>query len=157
MIICRWDILFWSSLFGVWGTSCTWMGITFSRLGQFSVIILLNMLWLPFAWTSYPSSMPMILRFGLLMELVSSCIFLSQVMSHLNNSSSVLSLISFLSLSSEILSSIYSSLLEWPSTVFCVSVWFFLLRFSILWVTSSLIFSIFIFNSFISLFILFPV
>jgi hypothetical protein len=41
--------------------------------------------------------------------------------------------------------------------VFCVSVWFFFLRFSISWVTSSLTFSIFIFNSFISLFILFSV
>jgi hypothetical protein len=29
---------------------------------------LLNILWIPFAWTSSPSSMPMILRFGLWME-----------------------------------------------------------------------------------------
>jgi hypothetical protein len=33
--------------------------------------------------------MPMILRFGLLMELVSSCIFFSQDLSCLTNSSSV--------------------------------------------------------------------
>jgi hypothetical protein len=32
-------------------------------------------------------SMPMILRFGLLVELVSSCIFLSQILSCLTNSS----------------------------------------------------------------------
>jgi hypothetical protein len=41
--------------------------------------------------------------------------------------------------------------------MYCVSVWFFFLRFSISWVTSSLIFSIFIFNSFISLFIVFSI
>jgi hypothetical protein len=41
--------------------------------------------------------------------------------------------------------------------VFGVSVSFFFLRFSILWVTSSLILSIFNFNSFISVFILFSV
>jgi hypothetical protein len=63
-----------------------------------------------------------------------------------------LPLISVLSVSSEILSSTCSSLLEWPSTVFYVSVWFFFLRFSISWITSSLIFSNFIFNSFIYLY-----
>jgi hypothetical protein len=95
---------------------------------------------------------PMILRFGLLMKLVSSYIFLLQDLSCLTNSSSVFPLISILSSSSEILSSAYSSLLEWPSTVFCVSVSFFFLRFSIFWVTSFLILSLFIFNSFISLY-----
>jgi hypothetical protein len=42
-------------------------------------------------------------------------------LSCLTNCSSAFSLISILSLSSEILSSNCSSLLEWPSTVFCVS------------------------------------
>jgi hypothetical protein len=57
-------------------------------------------------------------------------------LSCLTSSSSIFSSISILSLISEFLSSTYSSLLEWPSTVFCVSVWFFFLRFSISWVTS---------------------
>jgi hypothetical protein len=34
-------------------------------LGKFSAVILLNILCIPFACTSSPSSMPMILRFGL--------------------------------------------------------------------------------------------
>jgi hypothetical protein len=78
-------------------------------------------------------------------------------LSCLTNSSSVFPLISILSSSSESPSSTYSSLLEWPSIVFCISVSFFFLRFSISWVTSSLVFSIFVFNSFISLFIVFSV
>jgi hypothetical protein len=55
--------------------------------------------------------MPMILRFGLLLESVNSCIFLAQVLSCLNNSYSVFPLVSILSSSSEILSSTFSSLL----------------------------------------------
>jgi hypothetical protein len=92
-----------------------------------------------------------------LMELVSSSIFLSQVLNCLTNSSLVFPLIFISSSSSEILSSAYSSLLEWPSIVFCISVSFFFLRFSISWVTSSLILSIFILNSLISLFMVFSV
>jgi hypothetical protein len=92
-----------------------------------------------------------------LMELVSSCMFLLQVFSCLTNSSSVFPLIFILSSISEILSYACSSLLEWPSTVFCVSVSFFFLRFFHIMVTSSLILSIFIFNSFISLFIVLSV
>jgi hypothetical protein len=69
------------------------MGIVFSRFGNFSVIILLNRLRVPFACTSTPYPMPMILRFGLLMESVSSCIFLFQVLSCLTNSSSLFPLI----------------------------------------------------------------
>jgi hypothetical protein len=91
------------------------------------------------------------------MELVSSFIFLSQVLSCLTNSASVFPLISISSSSSEILSSAYSSLLEWPSIVFCISVSFFFMRFSISWVTSSLILSIFTLNSLISLFVVFSV
>jgi hypothetical protein len=44
------------------------------RFGNFSIIILLNILYIPLACTSSPSSMPMILRFSLLMELRNSCI-----------------------------------------------------------------------------------
>jgi hypothetical protein len=87
--------------------------------------------------------MPTILRFDLLMESVSSCIFLSHVLSCLTKSYLVFPWISILSLSSEVLSSTCSSLLEWPSIVFYVSVSFFFLRFSISWVTSSLILFIF--------------
>jgi hypothetical protein len=58
------------------------------RFGIFSVI-LLNISWIPFAWTSSPSLIPIILRFGLLMELVSSRIFLSQLLSCLTKMSSV--------------------------------------------------------------------
>jgi hypothetical protein len=61
------------------------MGISYSRFGKFSVNVLLNILQISFACTS--SSMPIILRFGLLMESVSSYVFLSQVLSCLTNSS----------------------------------------------------------------------
>jgi hypothetical protein len=56
----------------------------------------LNILWknvVNKALTFSPSSMPMVLRFGLLMESVSSCMFLSKVFSCLTNSSSVFPLI----------------------------------------------------------------
>jgi hypothetical protein len=48
------------------------------------------------ACTSSPS-MPMILKFGLLMELLNSCIFLSQLLCCLTKISFVFSLISILS------------------------------------------------------------
>jgi hypothetical protein len=48
-------------------------------------------------------------------------------------------------------------LLEWSPILFCISVSFLFLKFSISWVTSSLILSIFTLNSFISLFIVFSV
>jgi hypothetical protein len=102
----------------------------------------------------------MILRFGLLMESVSSCIFLSQVLSCLTNYSSVFPLIFISSSSSEKTlneSFAHSSLLEWPSILFCISVFFFFLRFSMSWVTSSLILPILVLNSFISLFMMFSV
>jgi hypothetical protein len=72
----------------------------------------------PFCLHPSLSSMPIILRFGHLMELVNSCIFLSQGLSCLTNSSLVFPLIPFLSSSSEILSSACSILLDWPPTVF---------------------------------------
>jgi hypothetical protein len=70
------------------------------------------------ACTFSPSLMYLICRFGLLMELLSSCIFLSQFLSLLSKNSSVFSLISVMSLSPEITASTCSSLLEWLSTVF---------------------------------------
>jgi hypothetical protein len=75
----------------------------------------------------------------------------------LSNSSSVFPLITISSLIYEILSSACSSLLEWPSTLFCISVSLFFLRFSISKATFSLILSIFSLNSFTSLFMVFSV
>jgi hypothetical protein len=49
-----------------------------------------------------------------LMESVSSCVLFSQVLSCLTNSPSVFPLIAISSSSSEILSSVCSSLLQWP-------------------------------------------
>jgi hypothetical protein len=40
------EVLFWSSVFGVLEAFCNWMGNSFSRSGEFSVIILLNILYL---------------------------------------------------------------------------------------------------------------
>jgi hypothetical protein len=51
--------------------------------------------------------------------------FLSQVLRYLTNSSSVFPLVAISSSGSEILSSVCSILLEWPSILFCISVSFF--------------------------------
>jgi hypothetical protein len=85
------------------------------------------------------------------MESVSSCIVLSQILSCLTNSFSVFPLISILSSSSVSLSP------GTPFQVFYISVSLFFLRFSISWLTSSLILSIFIFNSLMCLFTVFSV
>jgi hypothetical protein len=100
---------------------------------------LLNILQIPFASTS--SSLIPIKEDGLL----SSCIYLSQVLSCLTYSSSVFNFHFIF----KIWDSVFHlfSLLEWPSIVVYISVSFFFLKFSISWVTSSLIFFIFIFNS----------
>jgi hypothetical protein len=54
MVIFYGEVLFWSSVLGVLEASLK----PFSRFGKFSFIILLNILQIPFAWTS--SSMPTI-------------------------------------------------------------------------------------------------
>jgi hypothetical protein len=59
------------------------------RFGKISVIISLNTLHIPLACTSSPSSMPMILRLGLLMESLNSCKFLSHLLYCLTMISSV--------------------------------------------------------------------
>jgi hypothetical protein len=75
------------------------MDKTFLRFGKFSASILLNVLHAPLA-SIFSSSIPTILRFSVLMESLSSGIFLSQLLSCLTKSSSVFfSLISILSLS----------------------------------------------------------
>jgi hypothetical protein len=89
--------------------------------------------------------------------LVSSCIFLSQFLNYLSNSSSVFPLIYISSSSSEILSSVCSSSLECPCIIFYVCVSFFFLRFSMPWLTSSFILLIFFLNLFMSLFMVFSV
>jgi hypothetical protein len=92
------------------------------RFGKFSGTILWNILHILLACTSSPSSMTIIPKFGLLMEPLSSCVFLSQLLSLLSKSSYVFSLISTLSLSPEILSSSCPSLLECLCIVFFI--WF---------------------------------
>jgi hypothetical protein len=89
MIMCHGEVLFWSGLFGVLKASCTLMGKTFLRFGEFLFIILLNIFQIPFAWTSAPSSIPIVLMFIPLKRSVSSYIFLSQLLSCLTNISSV--------------------------------------------------------------------
>jgi hypothetical protein len=74
IIICHREILFWSGPFGVLKASCTWIDNPFSRFGKISAIILFNILQIPLTCTF---SMPMNHRFGFLMALLSSCIFLS--------------------------------------------------------------------------------
>jgi hypothetical protein len=49
VIICHGEVLFWSSLLGILEASCTRMGETFLRFGKFSVIIILNIIQIPFA------------------------------------------------------------------------------------------------------------
>jgi hypothetical protein len=155
MIICHRKVLFWSTLFAVLQASCTWIGKTFLKFWKFFVIILLNILW--------------ILLLGPLLHL--QCLWFSGlvfwwshwVLTYSFHSLLVVcltvlqffSLIFILSLSSEILSSTISSLLEWTCTVFFVPVWFPFLRLSMFLVTSSLTFFILLYNSFISLFIVF--
>jgi hypothetical protein len=79
---------------------------------------LLNILWISLACTSSLPLMLMIGNFGLLMVLLSSCVFLSQHLSLLSKSSAVFSLRSVLSSSPEILSSTCFSVLDWLSPVF---------------------------------------
>jgi hypothetical protein len=96
MITCHREVLFWSSLFGELEAFCTWMGKTFLRFQKLSVIILLNILCIPLACTTSPSSVPMILRFVLLMEWVSSWLFLSQLLNCLTKISLIFSLFYFI-------------------------------------------------------------
>jgi hypothetical protein len=110
---------------------------------------LLNILQIPFACTYSPSSMPIILRFGPLMDSLSSCIFLSQILSCVTNSSLVFTLIS---LSLQVLRfCLLIVLVCLTGLPFCFVFLFhsFFLRFSMSRITSSLRLSL---NSFISLF-----
>jgi hypothetical protein len=65
------EAIFWLCLIGVLEATCTWMGVSFSGFGKFS-IILLSMLPVPLDYT-YSPSMPMICRFSLLLLFQNSC------------------------------------------------------------------------------------
>jgi hypothetical protein len=93
-IICHGAVLFWSSLFGDLEASWTWIDNSFSRFGKISAYLIEYIMY-PLGLPSYSSSMPLIYRFGLLMKLLSSWVFLSQLLSFLSKSSSLFSLISF--------------------------------------------------------------
>jgi hypothetical protein len=106
----------WSGLFGVLETSFTWMGKTFLRFGKFLLLlywIYYISLWLvPF----------LLLKYSLFLSLsfdgpLSSCIFLSQLLScffcFFCNFYFIFKLWDFVLHC--------SSLLEWHSTVFCLS------------------------------------
>jgi hypothetical protein len=72
---------YFGCMFGVLEASCARMGKYFSRFGKYSDIILMTVLLISLACTYSASLMPMILKFGLLMDSLISCIFLSQILS----------------------------------------------------------------------------
>jgi hypothetical protein len=94
--------------------------ITFLRFGKFCVIILLNILCIPLACTSSPSSVTIICRFGLLMGPLSSYVFLLQILSLLSKDTSVVFINIYFVFKPEFLSSTWSRLLHCFLTVFCI-------------------------------------
>jgi hypothetical protein len=64
-----------SSLLKVLQASCMFMGISPFRLGKFSSIFLLKIFTGPLSWQSLHSSIPIILRFGLLIVFWTSWMF----------------------------------------------------------------------------------
>jgi len=122
------------------------MGITFFRLGMFS-LILLKIFTGPLSWESSLSSIPIILRFDLLIESWISCMFWTSSFICFTLSLTVVSRISVESSAPKILSSISCILLVMVvSTAQCL-----FLLFSISRVVSLCAFflaSISIFNSF---------
>jgi hypothetical protein len=71
VLMCQEEFLFWFNLFRVLLASFMFLGISFFRLGKFSSIILLKIFTGPLIWEASLSSIPIILRFGLL---IVSCI-----------------------------------------------------------------------------------
>jgi hypothetical protein len=65
-VICFGVVIFWFYLLGAWKTSSAWIIVSFSIFVKFCPIVLLNMLFIPIAWTYSHSSMPIICRFVLL-------------------------------------------------------------------------------------------
>jgi hypothetical protein len=111
--ICCGEVLYWPCVLDILEASCTWMGLYFPRFEKFSAIMLLNKLTKPLV------CMPLLLQCTwftglvfwwsyrvLIYSFCNSWVFLSK-------NSSVFSLISILSLNTEILCSTCSSLPEW--------------------------------------------
>jgi hypothetical protein len=82
------------------------MGILFFRLGKFSSIILLKIFTGPLSWESSLASLPVILRFGLLMVSWISWMFWIRSFLHFAFSLTVLSMFSKVSSVPEILLSL---------------------------------------------------
>ena len=87
------------------------MGISFFRLGKFSSIILLKIFTGPLSWKSLLSSIPIILRFGLLLVSWISWMFWVRSFLLFAFSLTVVSMFSTVSSASDILSSISCILL----------------------------------------------
>ena len=104
--MCQQEFLFWSSLFGVLKASCMFIGISFFRLEKFSSIILLKIFTDPLSWESSLSSIPIFLRFGLLIVSWTSWMLWVRIILHFALSLTVVSMFSMVSSAPEILSSI---------------------------------------------------
>ena len=90
--------------FLVWSPVCSFFkNIPFFRLEKFSSIILLKIFTGPLSWKSLLSSIPIILRFGLLIVSLISWMFWVRTFLHFAFSLTVVSLFSMISSSSEIL------------------------------------------------------
>jgi hypothetical protein len=87
------------------------MGISFFRLGKFSSIILLKIFIGPLSWESLLSSIPIILRIGLIIVCWISWMFWIESFLYFAFSWTVASMFSMVSSAPEILSSIFSILL----------------------------------------------
>jgi hypothetical protein len=79
------------------------MGISFFRLGKFSSIILLKIFTGPLSWKSSFSSIPIMLRFGLLIVSWISWMFWVRIFLHISFLLIVVSMFSMVSSAPEIL------------------------------------------------------
>ena len=118
-VIVWWEeFLFRSNQFGVLKASCMFMSIIFYGLGKFSSIILLKIFTGPLSWKSLLSSIPIILRFGLLLVSYISWMFWVRSFLLFAFSLTVVSMFFMVSSTPEILLSI-SCILLW-----CLHLWF---------------------------------
>jgi len=102
------------------------MGISYFRLGKFSSIILLNIFTDPLCWESSISSIPIILRFDLLIVSWISCMFWARSFLCFTSFLTVVSMSSMVSSAPEILSLISSILLVMLASMAYVSSFGFL-------------------------------